>query len=240
MGDLNDILCDADTTSSNINKSRMSLVSSYVKNCGLFDIGYSGPAYTWTNKRFSSTPIFERLDKCLVNAEWCGVFPNTNVFNLPIMFSDHAPILISTESQFRKPKRTFKFENWWTYEEDYHTIAKSTWVSSSHRLFHVRTTNLSGSLRKWCRKKKPLAQQLDEIQESINNIQMQPPHLQDHAREASLISQYEDTITKQTEYYRQRAKKHWATQGDRNTSFFHNAVLKRRRRNRITSIKDGK
>jgi hypothetical protein len=39
MGDLNDILSDVDTTSSNINKSRLSSVSSYVKNCGLFDIG---------------------------------------------------------------------------------------------------------------------------------------------------------------------------------------------------------
>jgi hypothetical protein len=52
------------------------------------------------------------------------------------------------------------------------------------------------------------------------------------------MSQYEETMTKLTEYYRQRAKKHWATQGDRNTSYFHNAVIKRRRRNRIVSIRD--
>jgi hypothetical protein len=45
-------------------------------------------------------------------------------------------------------------------------------------------------------------------------------------------------LIKLTEYYRQRAKKHWATQGDRNTSYFHNAVRKRRCRNRIISIKD--
>lgn len=68
----------------------------------LFDLDYSGPAYTWTNKRFSSSPVFERLDRCLANAEWCTIFPNTNVFNLPIILGDHAPILVSTESQFRK------------------------------------------------------------------------------------------------------------------------------------------
>jgi hypothetical protein len=27
------------------------------KNCGLFDLGYNGPVYTWTNKRFSSNPL---------------------------------------------------------------------------------------------------------------------------------------------------------------------------------------
>lgn len=94
MGDLNNIMSDIDTTSSHVNKYRMRTFNSYVKQCGLFDLGYSGPAYTWTNKRFSSNPVFERLDRCLANAEWCGIYPNTNVFNLPIMLSDHAPILI--------------------------------------------------------------------------------------------------------------------------------------------------
>lgn len=84
IGDLNDIMSDAETTSNNVNRYRMRAINSYVKQCGLFDLGFSGPAYTWTNMRFSSTPIFERLDRCLANAEWCGLYPNTNVFNLPI------------------------------------------------------------------------------------------------------------------------------------------------------------
>jgi hypothetical protein len=66
---------------------------------------------------------------------------------------------------------------------------------------------------------------------------MQPILDQDHSLEVKLISQYEENMTKLTEFYRQRAKKHWATQGDRNTSFFHNAVLKRKLHNRIVSIK---
>ena len=96
LGDLNEIMHDVDTTSRKVNKYRMRAFNAYVKQCGLFDLGFSGPAYTWTNKRFSSNPLFERLDRGLVNAEWCDVYPNTNVFNLPIMFGDHAPILIST------------------------------------------------------------------------------------------------------------------------------------------------
>jgi hypothetical protein len=123
-------------------------------------------------------------------------------------------------------------------EDDYHNIAKTTWMSSKNKPFHVRTTNLAGSLKKWCRKKKPLTQQLDNIQNQINEIQMKPVHMQDHVQETRLIAQYEDNMTKLTEFYRQRAKKHWAIKGDRNTSFFHHAVLKRRRRNYICSIKN--
>jgi hypothetical protein len=36
----------------------------------------------------------------------------------------------------------------------------------------------------------------------------------------------------------QRAKKQWVKDGDRNTSFFHHAIVKRRRRNTIVSVKD--
>lgn len=56
--------------------------------------------------------------------------------------------------------------------------------------------------------------------------------------EVKLISQYEDNMTKLTEFYRQRAKKHWEVHGDRNTSYFHNSLRKRQRRNHIVSIKN--
>ena len=238
IGDLNDIMYESETTSTSVKKYRIRAFNDLVKQCGLLDLGFSGPAYTWTNKRFSSVPMFERLDRCLANAEWCGYFPNTNVYNLPIMFDDHAPILLSTDSQFRRPKLKFKFENWWSLEPDYQQTAKAAWALSARKPFYVRTNKLAGTLKVWCKKKKPLQQLLDELQVKINEIQMQPPQLQDHALEASLISQYEQSITKLTEAYRQRAKKHWSTQGDRNTAYFHNAVQKRRRRNRIASIND--
>jgi endonuclease/exonuclease/phosphatase family metal-dependent hydrolase len=126
MGDLNDLLYDMDKSSANINRSRMYAFRALVKNCGFFDLGYSGPAYTWTNKIFTSKPVFERLDRCLVNAEWCDAFPISNIYNMPIIhtLSDHAAILLSTEGHVRKIKRSFKFENWWIKESDFQGYVK--------------------------------------------------------------------------------------------------------------------
>ena len=126
LGDLNNIMHQKESYGANVNYNRMRAFNNYVKQCGLFDLGFSGPAYTWTNMRFSSSPVFERLDRCLANAEWCALFPRTNVFNMPIIhtFSDHAPILLSTDSKFKRPRLTFKFENWWPLEEDYQSVAK--------------------------------------------------------------------------------------------------------------------
>jgi hypothetical protein len=79
-------------------------------------------------------------------------------------------------------------------------------------------------LKKWSKKKKSLQHQLDAIHAEIEAIQMQPVQMQDHAKEVNLTYQYEQTMTKLTEFYRQRAKKHWAHDGDRNSSYFHNTV----------------
>jgi hypothetical protein len=76
-----------------------------IKNCGLFDLGYNRPAYTWSNKCFNSNPTYERLDHCLGNAEWCTMFPTTTVYHLPMVRSDHEPILAVLDSNRNKTKK---------------------------------------------------------------------------------------------------------------------------------------
>jgi hypothetical protein len=138
-------LYDINKNSPNINRSRMVAFRSLVKHCGFFDLGFSGPAYTWTNKRFSSNPTYERLDRCLVNAEWCADYPISNVYNMPIIhnLSDHAAILLSTDGPVRRIKRPFKFENWWLKEQDFQSHAKAVWETSSKRSFSARTNHLA-------------------------------------------------------------------------------------------------
>ena len=238
MGDLNDILYDTDGCNGSVNYFRMSAFRSIVKNCGFFDIGFSGPAYTWRNRQHTVNPIYRRLDRCLVNADWCAHYPNTKVLNLPIIVSDHAPILISTDGSFVKPKQTFKFENWWLMEKDFSSFAKSAWNNARAGSFVAKTSSLAGALKTWCRKKKPFQQELQELESSIKQIQELPINQQDHALENSLILRYEQTLSKLNSFYKQRSKKGWATDGDRNTNFFHQVVLKRRKRNTICSVKD--
>lgn len=121
----------------------MAAFRTLVKNYGLFDIGYSGPAYTWGGRQHILNPIYQRLDRCLINFYWCVVCPNTKVLNLPIILSDHAPILISTDGQFCRPKQSFKFENWWLTKSDFQAHAKAAWNIKRNALFSVMTNALA-------------------------------------------------------------------------------------------------
>jgi hypothetical protein len=136
MGDLNDIIHPSEKLGpSSVDLNRMNVFCSYVKNCGLIDLGFSGPAYTWSNKCFSFMPTYERLDCCLANAEWCRLFPTSSVLHLPMMYNDHAQILLLSISNRQRPKKPFRFENWWLMEEDFQDVAQNSWTHSATRSF---------------------------------------------------------------------------------------------------------
>lgn len=42
-------------------------VAYFINQAGLHDLGYRGPAYTWSNKRSPQDLICERLDRALAN-----------------------------------------------------------------------------------------------------------------------------------------------------------------------------
>jgi hypothetical protein len=127
----------------------ISTFCAYVKQCGFIDLGYNGLGYTWTNKRFSSVPTYERLDRCLGNAEWCLSFPSTNVYHLPMMYNDHAPILSVLNSQCPHTNKPFHFENWWIMEQEYHNVAQQSWQCSYICVFSHKIKFLAADLRKW-------------------------------------------------------------------------------------------
>ncbi|WVZ91080.1 hypothetical protein U9M48_037298 [Paspalum notatum var. saurae] len=237
LGDMNNLMHANEKLGPNpVNLSRVSHFCHWVKQCGLFDLGYNGPAYTWSNRRFASNPTFERLDRGLVNSEWCNVFPNTAVFHLPVMHSDHAPILIKTDTSARYAPKPFRFENWWILENDFQEIAKQSWLKSSHRSFSSKTSFLAKDLKIWRKKKPKLADQLQQLESQILCDQQKPYTQQNHSLQENLIQQHHSVLLKESEFHRQRVKKIWAVKGDKNTKFFQRAIIKRAMKNRIAFL----
>ena len=68
-GDFNELFLDEDKFGGravSVNKSL--LFKECLDNCGMIDIGFSSPRFTWTNKREVQTLIQERIDRFFVNA----------------------------------------------------------------------------------------------------------------------------------------------------------------------------
>ncbi|XP_019087294.1 PREDICTED: uncharacterized protein LOC109127222 [Camelina sativa] len=94
-GDFNEILYPAETSNASIVCSTrgMRLFGDCLADLGLFDLPFSGPQFTWTNKR-SIDPTRKKLDRCLANGHWLSMFPSSHcTFEAP-EFSDHSPCFI--------------------------------------------------------------------------------------------------------------------------------------------------
>ena len=61
---------------------------------GLFDLGYSGYDFTWSNFKTADATVEERLDRFCADTDWSLLFPGASVTHVDFDMSDHLPILL--------------------------------------------------------------------------------------------------------------------------------------------------
>ncbi|PKU77443.1 hypothetical protein MA16_Dca025996 [Dendrobium catenatum] len=80
----------------------------------LIDLGFIGPAFTWTNNKDARSRIFSRLDRFLISSSILDSFQGLKVKHLTRLASDHCPILcIVKEDVRRNYSHWIKFEEVW-------------------------------------------------------------------------------------------------------------------------------
>lgn len=80
--------------------------SSCLFDCGLTDVGFKGPPFTWEWR-----DVKERLDRGVSNTAWRVLFPEASILHLPTFKSDHKPLLLSLnfENRVGISNRPFRF-----------------------------------------------------------------------------------------------------------------------------------
>lgn len=73
--------------------------------------------------------------------------------------------------------------------------------------------------------------EMEEIKITLNELSKQP--ITKVSIQELLLEKNLEDLKQENEYWRQRAKVHWYTEGDQNTNFFHISVLNKRRGNNI-------
>ena len=134
LGDFNEMISNDEKLGGLlVNRTRISTFRNCMDNCGLMDLGFHGPRFTWTNKSPCwQTTIKERLDRGLGNAEWATLFPSMEIHHLPRVKSNHFPILLSTDPRERKPPKPFRFEQIWLTDPTFPTLVDDSWKASKH------------------------------------------------------------------------------------------------------------
>lgn len=113
MGDLNAIIASHEKKKRGTllrSSSSSQCLKQAIDNLGLIDIGFSGPNFTWDNRRVGGLAnIQERLDRALTTDSWLHSNPISTLSHLPMGSSDHCPILLCTmDSQISLPSGFIK------------------------------------------------------------------------------------------------------------------------------------
>ncbi|KAL4312561.1 hypothetical protein GQ457_01G003990 [Hibiscus cannabinus] len=100
-----------------------------VFDCGLHDLDYSGPDYTWYRGNCSA-----RLDRCFGNSAWFEKLPTSVLHYLLRMKSDHRPLLLSPSLMTPPSQPPPELESLLDYEEQlWKQKSRLDWINLGDR-----------------------------------------------------------------------------------------------------------
>ncbi|KAA3472023.1 reverse transcriptase [Gossypium australe] len=235
MGDFNAILSPTDKKSPTTLGKRCDLFGNFVDSCELQDLQFIGPPFTWQRGK-----ILVRLDRALVNDEWMDTFPQSIVHHLTRIKSDHRPLLLITKGDNPISKgRPFRFLAGWTLHNNFSNFVKGKWEFKGNMTESLN--NFTAFVKDWNRdvygflgnKKRKLMRSLNNIQKALEISDSD--HLIKKERETR--DELENVLDHEDILWRQKARCDWLQLGDRNTKFYHSRTVKRRKFNRIMSLR---
>ena len=151
MGDFNEILQTEEKRGGRIRAhDQMQAFRDVLDDCGLVDLGFSEPEFTWHSRRYGHL-IWERLDRGVANYDWLAKFLAALVRHLHCFSSDHRPIKLvldpNSESQrwFRCP---FCFEEMWLANRGCNDIVLRAWKFKKMGVPCLKYPRSSGNVKK--------------------------------------------------------------------------------------------
>nr|POE55350.1 hypothetical protein CFP56_60122 [Quercus suber] len=184
IGDFNQVLNSQDKLSFKQGSIvGANLLQQVIDDLHLCDLTTTGQRYTWLNNREDEDLVMERLDRAFATVDWVNMYPLHSLRNLPIIHSDHGPILLDLEVRGPYRIRPFRFEHMWISHSTCHDLIKQSWnlnLSGSraaqlrNKLSNVRKNILEWNRRVFGRVETEIQEkktQLQILQNSISSIE---------------------------------------------------------------------
>ena len=128
MGEFNEVIAEGEKAGGNpICQRRVRAIMDCMNECHMMDLGFSGPKFTWTNKREVGGLIQCRLDRVWANPNWKATFPEATITHLAKVNSDHCPLLLSLCPNIpNASNQPFRFQPIWLSHNDFPAIVRDS------------------------------------------------------------------------------------------------------------------
>ncbi|XP_019235628.1 PREDICTED: uncharacterized protein LOC109215961 [Nicotiana attenuata] len=123
MGDYNAVLQAEDRKYGNpVSEIETKDFSDFLFDTGVTEMKSVGREYTWTNTR-----IYSKIDRALVNSEWCIKYHYLEANIMDPHFSDHSPLCFKLKEELQGGPRPFRFLNCLADHENFIQAVAAAW-----------------------------------------------------------------------------------------------------------------
>lgn len=136
MRDFNDIAKPSEKLGGQLlSQQKLNLFNTFLNTCGLLDMSFMGPPFTWTNGRSNGQIVRTHIDRAHATSDWIMLFLDIKVLNL----SRSSPIHLKTNTFETRGQKPFRFESMWMNHKDFMSIVKYVW-EQNHTNLHETIT----------------------------------------------------------------------------------------------------
>ncbi|XP_011083347.1 uncharacterized protein LOC105165891 [Sesamum indicum] len=212
---------------------------------GLHDVPTTGCYYTWYSNN-ESNPVWCKLDQVLYNNEWLeGGLHCSAHFNPSGCLSDHSLGIISIFDPAPTKPKPFRFFNMWADHPDFLATVEARWNLSvdgtSQFSLCKRLKALKGARKAF--NTQHYSHISFRVKEAELTLQVAQNQLESNSGDVALRDSLGAPRKKadflaeaERHFFYQKAKIHHLKEGDRNTKFFHNMVMRNVARNSIGAV----
>nr|GEX85555.1 putative RNA-directed DNA polymerase, eukaryota, reverse transcriptase zinc-binding domain protein [Tanacetum cinerariifolium] len=235
LGDFNEVRFERERMGSSFNLLGANFFNSFILDAGLVEVQLEGYTFTWSHP---SATKMSKLDRFLVSEGLLAVFPCMSAICLDRHLSDHRPILLRDVIADYGAIPFRMFHSWMEWE-GFDLMVSSVWNSIVLNdrnwmvRFHKKLQILKREIRSWVAAKKHECRGiLNNVKAKLNAIDtiLDQRGVNDELllSRMELVKQQHDLISSDARDRFQKAKVHWAVEGDENTKFFHGIMNTKR------------
>ncbi|XP_019085378.1 PREDICTED: uncharacterized protein LOC109126331 [Camelina sativa] len=162
VGDLNELTGNHEKRGGKLRPASSFLAfNGMIRDCGFLDFPYLGDCPSWRGWR-DKKPIRCRLDRALGNEDWHDLFPDTVTEYLPMIASDHKPLVVSIGAKRPRGRRSFMFDRRWVGKPGLMDVISSGWSDKPDQDFSGKIINCRREISRWGKSQAPFGRELIE------------------------------------------------------------------------------
>ena len=211
---------------------------------GITDLRFGGNLFTWCDGN-PSAPIFRKLDRTMVNADWLTKFGLSSSFFPNRGFSDHSPATTDLGLSRNCPPKPFKCFDFLCEHPDFLTVVAQCWETS---IVGDPWFVLTSKLKLVKHALKQLNRRVGNVHSNVSsnraalclhqNSLSTNSSAEYFSEEKRLLAEFKASLAVEESFLKQKSRVQWLKLGDSNNKYFYNACKSKWNTNKILALAD--